>query len=130
MATSRRILLVDDDPDFILQQKIPLEAAGHEVKTAASRQEAEALFEQERFDAAIIDLMMQEVDDGFALSYHIKKKSPETVVILASAVSSETGMEFDAATDEERSWVKADAFLAKPIRFEQLEREMERLLPA
>ncbi len=37
-------------------------------------------------------------------------------------------MDFDAATDEERSWIKADAMLAKPIRFEQLKREIDRLL--
>ena len=31
------------------------------------------------------------------------------------------------ATEEERSWIKADALLAKPIRFEQLKAEIDRL---
>ena len=29
----------------------------------------------------------------------------------------------------ERAWIKADAMLSKPVRFEQLRRELERLLP-
>jgi hypothetical protein len=47
---------------------------------------------------------------------------------LVTAVTSETGLEFDAATEEERSWVKADAMLAKPLRFEQLLAELRQLL--
>ena len=34
------------------------------------------------------------------------------------------------ATDEERSWIQADALLAKPIRFEQLKREIDRFAAA
>ena len=41
-------------------------------------------------------------------------------VILVTAVASETGLDFDAATAEERGWIKADAVLDKPVRFEQL----------
>ena len=51
-----------------------------------------------------------------------------SALVLVTAVASETGLAFDAATDEERLWVKADAMLAKPIRFEQLRRLMARLL--
>lgn len=71
---------------------------------------------------------MENMDGGFALAYHIKKKDPKIPVIIASGVTSETGIEFDAKTDEEKSWIKADAFLAKPIRFEQLEKEINTLL--
>jgi hypothetical protein len=47
---------------------------------------------------------------------------------MATAVASEAGLGFDTATPEERSWVKADALLNKPIRPEQLRKEMLRLL--
>ena len=72
--------------------------------------------------------MMERMDDGFVLCYDIKKKNADIPVIMVTGVSRETGMEFDAATDEERSWLKADVILAKPIRFEQLTREIDRLL--
>jgi len=79
-------------------------------------------------DIAILDLMMENLDGGFALAYHLKKKYPDVPIIICSAVANETGIEFDATSDEEKSWIKADYFLSKPIRFEQLRTEIERLL--
>jgi CheY-like chemotaxis protein len=127
-AAAKTILLVDDDFDFIQQQKIQLEKAGFTVITAESQRRAEEVLAQTRPDLAIVDLMMEYKDSGFALCYHIKKKDPSIPVILVTAVTSETGLEFDAATEEERSWVKADAMLAKPMRFEQLLWEIQQLL--
>ncbi len=122
------ILLVDDDEDFIFQQKVQLEAAGFGVVTAPGRKEALELLTSTRPDLAVLDLMMEDVDAGFTLCYELKKMYPDLPVILVTGVTSETGLEFDAATDEERSWVKADVLLDKPIRFEQLAREINRLL--
>jgi CheY-like chemotaxis protein len=62
------------------------------------------------------------------LCYRIKKQDPTIPVIMVTSVTSETGLDFDATTKEERSWIKADALLDKPVRFEQLQREMNRLL--
>lgn len=124
----KKVLVVDDDLDFLTQIQVNLKAAGFEVATAESQKQAEEYLAQNHPDVAVVDLMMEHPDAGFALSYHIKKKDPTIPVILVTAVASETGLEFDASTDEERSWVKADAFLAKPVRFEQLLREINRFL--
>jgi CheY-like chemotaxis protein len=128
MTETRTILVVDDDPDFLFQLEAMLKRAGYRVITACGQREAEEKLRTLRPDLAVVDLMMEDTDGGFALSYHIKKMDPSIPVILVTAVTAETGMEFDAATEEERSWVKADALLSKPVRFEQLEREMRRLL--
>ena len=122
------VLVVDDDEDFRFQQKTSLESAGYGVITASGQKEAEELLSESRPDVALVDLMMEHMDGGFALCYHIKKLDPSIPVILVTGVASETGLAFDAATDEERSWVKADAMLAKPVRIEQLKQEIERLL--
>ncbi|MDO8301923.1 MAG: response regulator [Sedimentisphaerales bacterium] len=127
-TVAKTILVVDDDFDFVQQQKIQLERAGFNVITADSQRGAEELLSQTRPDLAVVDLMMEYKDSGFALCYHIKKKDASIPVILVTAVTSETGLEFDAATEEERSWVKADAMLAKPLRFEQLLWEIQQLL--
>jgi DNA-binding response OmpR family regulator len=127
-ADAKTILVVDDDFDFANQQKIHLEKAGFNVITADSQRGAEEILAKMRPDLAIVDLMMEYKDSGFALCYHIKKKDPSIPVILVTAVTNETGLEFDAATEEERSWVKADAMLAKPLRFEQLLWEIGQLL--
>lgn len=124
----KRILVVDDDVDLLLQMKLQLENAGYTVTTAESEKKAEEILKTNVPDLAIVDLMMERMDGGFVLCYNIKKKNPDVPVIMVTGVTRETGMEFDAATDDERSWLKADAILAKPIRFEQLQREIDRLL--
>lgn len=125
---SRSILLVDDDTDYLEGMRLQLEAVGHQVACAETTKDAKAELDKRRPDVAVIDLMMDQPDAGFALCYHIKKLDPTIPVILVSAVHSETGLDFDATTPDEKSWVKADAILAKPVRVEQLTREIDRLL--
>lgn len=122
------ILLVDDDIDFITQQELQLQAVGYEIITANGVQEAMDLLKDQKADLAVVDLMMQHMDDGFVLSHRIKTAYPSMPVIILTGVASETGMEFDTSTQEERSWIKADALLTKPVRFEQLRGEIDRLL--
>jgi CheY-like chemotaxis protein len=124
---AKKILVVDDDTDYLFQQELLLKKAGYDVITAESAaQGKEAL--RLKPDLAVVDLMMEELDAGFTLCYHFKKQRPDMPVILVTAVTRETGLEFDAATVEERNWIKADSMLAKPVRFEQLQSEISRLL--
>ncbi len=128
MSNTTTVLIVDDDPDFRLQQRVSLEAAGYTVVEVDHAADAVDTMEKHNPDIAVIDLMMEETDSGFTLCHKLKRKRPEMPVIMVTAVASETGIEFGADTGEERNWVKADAMLAKPIRFEQLKKEMDRLL--
>jgi DNA-binding response OmpR family regulator len=122
------ILLVYDDEYFLFQHRIRLEHAGFTVTTASSRTEAETLAGERRPDLAIVDLMMDEADDGFILAHHLKDKMPGLPIILVTAVTAETGLSFVPATAAEQVWVAADVVLAKPVRFDQLRGEIERLL--
>ncbi len=125
----KRALLVDDDIDFLEQHKFGLESIGFDVITAESQADAEKLIDTERYDIAVLDLMMENEDSGFVLAYKSKKNNPDTPVIIATSVTNETGMKFDAVTEESRDWVKADIMLDKNLRFEQLERAINTLLP-
>ncbi len=125
-----KVLLVDDDEDFLFQHRIQLENAGFDVATATTRGEAEEKAKTFTPDLAILDLMMEHHDDGFVLSHHLKRRFPGLPVILVTAVTSETGLAFEPGSPEERAWLNADALLAKPIRFEQLQREIERVMKA
>jgi len=122
------VLVVDDDEDFLLQQKIGLESAGFRVISAGGVNEATEVLQQNRPNIAVIDLIMEEADGGFALSREIKQKYPECPVIICTSVTTETGMKFDTSAQGEDSWIKADAMLDKPVRMEQLLKEIERLL--
>jgi DNA-binding response OmpR family regulator len=117
---AKKILLVDDDIDFVNPNRQLLEQAGYEVATAFSEKEALEVLSKQWPDLAIVDLMLQNADGGFNVCYQIKKKNPGTPVIMVTSVSHDFGFVFDADTDEERSWVKANLVVDKPIRFEQL----------
>lgn len=125
---AKTILIVDDDPDFLAIERMQLEAAGYKVVSAESQHQAEETLKTLSPDMAIVDLMLEHMDGGFALCHHIKARKTAIPVIIVTGVTSETGLEFDASTAEERSWIKADIMLAKPVRFEQLLAEVQRLL--
>ena len=124
----KKILLVDDDPDYLFQLTITLEDMGFEVISAQTQQEAENIIAKLKPDLAILDLMMENQDTGFILCHIIKNKYPDVPIIIASAVTAETGLLFDVESEEDRQWVKADLFLDKGIRNDQLHKEINKLL--
>jgi|WetSurSiteA1Bulk_404760.scaffolds.fasta_scaffold12667_2 DNA-binding response OmpR family regulator len=124
----KKILVVDDDLDILEQMTAILSAAGYEVLSAESRAVAEELILKTQFDLAVLDLMMEEKDSGFVLSYQIKKLFPQMPVIMLTAVAGATGLSFAAQQAEAQSWIKVDKLMDKPVRPEQLKAEVRRLL--
>lgn len=122
------ILIVDDDPDYLFQLKMTLEGFGYNTISADSQKEAERIIAGIKPDLAILDLMMENEDSGFILSYKMKKKYPDVPIIIATAVTAETGMSFNVDSEDEKQWVKADSFLDKGIKKEQLESEIIKLI--
>ncbi|HNU82789.1 MAG: response regulator [Acidobacteria bacterium] len=128
-GAQKTILVVDDDEDFREQMSLQLEAAGYNVVTADGEEAARRTLEDLNPDLAVIDLMMEHVDGGFTLAYRLKKRQPPVPVIMITAVASETGLDFASAAASESGWMRVDALLSKPVRPEQLRREIARLLP-
>lgn len=124
----KTILLIDDDYDYLIQQKTMLEGEGFNIITAEGEEQTRKILDSSSFDIAIVDLMMEGMDSGFMLSYELKKKFPEVPVIMVTAVTNQTGLVFDSITDSEKKWIKADSVFSKPIRTEQLIKEIQRLL--
>jgi len=129
MAEPRRVLLVDDDVDFLEAVRALLEAHGYQVLAAHSAQEALALLRRERVNVAILDLMMEEPDSGILVA-HFLRRQPEMAgipVILATAVAEKTGFRPSLDDPEEREWLKVDAWVDKPVAPEELLATIERL---
>lgn len=124
----KTVLIVDDDSDYLFQMKSAILDMGFEVISAETQKEAESIIERTRPDLAILDLMMESQDTGFILCHKIKNKYPEVPIIIASAVTAETGMIFDVNTQDDQDWIKADLFLDKGIRLDQLHKEINKLL--
>ena len=127
IPADKKILLVDDDLDLLEQNKILLESKGFNVVTAEGSKKGWEVFKQEQPDAAIIDLIMEEHDSGFILSYKIKKDEhgKNIPVFILTSATYITGFKFGASTEEEKEWIKCDGILNKPIIIDDLVNKLE-----
>jgi DNA-binding NtrC family response regulator len=78
---AEKVLLIDDEKDFLDVMAERMRNRGMEVTTASSPLEALELVAKESFDAIILDLQMPEMDGLEALE-KIKAKKPELQIIL------------------------------------------------
>ena len=79
-----KVLIVDDEKDFLDIMAERLAARGMEVSTATSAEDAHKLILTESYDAVIMDLMMPEMD-GFKALKLFKKTRPDIQIILLTA---------------------------------------------
>jgi DNA-binding NtrC family response regulator len=90
---SEKILLVDDEKDFLDVMSERIEARGMSVTTADSAEKALESVESGGFDAIILDLMMPGMD-GLQTLKAIKKKNPDLqVILLTGHATVEKGIE-------------------------------------
>lgn len=104
-----RVLVVDDDPVFTATAAYCLGRAGYRVQTAADGVEALQLLDLERFDLAIIDLVMPRID-GFRLIALIRgaARLQQLAILVVSSRK-------DDAVFREATALGADATLSKPV---------------
>jgi DNA-binding NtrC family response regulator len=81
---SAKVLLVDDEKDFLEIMAERMGAWGMEVSTTTSAEEALKLVQEESYDAVIMDLLMPEMD-GFNALKLFKRTKPEVQIILLTA---------------------------------------------
>jgi DNA-binding NtrC family response regulator len=88
-----KILLVDDEKDFLEVMRERLETRGYSVATAISAAEALQKIKTDFFDAVILDLQMPGMD-GLEALQQMKAKRPELqVILLTGHASVEKGVE-------------------------------------
>lgn len=127
MAQIKKILLVDDDQDLLEQTKLILLSKEYIVETADTAEEGYNKFTEFLPDALLIDLMMEEHDSGFILSYKVRKHphGKNIPIIMMTSAAYLTNYKFNATTEEEKQWLKCDAVLNKPVVIEDLIQKLE-----
>ena len=115
MVRKKKILIVDDDLDFITGLKMILDNAGYEVKLTDNVKDGMKALSEYMPDLIILDVMMENFDDGFNMCADIKHddRFKHLPVIILTAVTEVTGLKFDPETDGE--YLEADAYMEKPI---------------
>jgi DNA-binding NtrC family response regulator len=114
---SEKVLLVDDEEDFLEAMAERMRARDMEVTTASSAREAFKKMESEIFDAIVLDFQMPEMD-GMETLKSIKAKRPESQIILLTGFATvEKGVQAmkEGAAD----------FLEKPADLEVLSQKIK-----
>jgi DNA-binding response OmpR family regulator len=78
-----KILVIDDEPSILLMIKKMLEKAGHEVDMALNGKEGMQIFEKNKADLLITDIIMPE-KEGLETIVEMRKKFPELKIIAIS----------------------------------------------
>lgn len=109
----KRILLIDDDPDFALAHRLVLESAGYVVDEAANGQEGLAKMRDNKPDLILMDVMMTSPLEGYYITQEISDDSALSripIVMVSSIGSTHYAQAFP--TDQ---YLDIREFISKPI---------------
>ncbi len=106
-----KILIVDDDPDVLEAARLVLEKEGYEIATASTRTEGMTKVGEFGPDLLVLDVMMEEPDDGFVMAQDLRREGHTFPIMMLTSVGTATGFEF--GPDEEM--VPVDDFQSKPV---------------
>lgn len=119
-----KILIVDDDPDITFTTSLFLKKAQHEVQTASNRGDGMRAIEEGNPDLIILDVMMEQADDGIAMAQELRRQGCETPILMLTSVGRVTGFKYD----EDQELVPVNAFFEKPIQPDLLIGKVNELL--
>jgi len=122
----KKVLLVDDDVDFLDMHAAVLANRGYHVVTARSSKECLDQLDQVRPDVVVLDVMMERFDSGFIASKKIKEKHPDIRVLLLTSIGNQTGLEFSSNAEILKE-TGADSLLDKPVSPKAFVEEIEAL---
>ena len=117
---SRRVLVVDDDPDTCALLVDILEQDGHSLRLCLSGEEARDALEHERFDLILADIKMPRIT-GIDLLNYVREMGLDTKVILITAYAS-----LDTAIQALRG--DASDYLIKPFSLTDLRQRVHEAL--
>ncbi len=121
-----KILIVDDDPDFVEATRIVLEKAGHSTLSAASGNECYQKMKSEKPDLVILDVIMDTVLDGLTITQRIHEDEEINqipIIMVTSIANTDYAALFP--TDE---YIHINAFMSKPVEPAELIRQINKLL--
>jgi CheY-like chemotaxis protein len=112
LAARKRLLIADDEPGIRELLSDILSAEGYSIETAASGDDAIARIREQRFDLALVDLLMPG-SSGADVARVIANESPQTIVVIVTG-SDETTVE------NMLGGTKVDQVVTKPFEMDEI----------
>ncbi len=131
MGKTKRILIIDDDPDIVEALRLTLQG-NYEVAAAASGQEGLRKVKEFSPDLIILDVMMETETEGFQVSLALRSPDPaseyarwrEVPILMLTAIHQKTPLRFAPDGD----YLPVDDFVEKPVKPGILLAKVKRLL--
>jgi CheY-like chemotaxis protein len=128
-----KILIIEDDPDFIESMRLILEANSHDVEFAQSGEAGLEAVKKFEPDLIVLDVMMETETAGFHVVYQLRNADPSSEyakylkvpILMVTSIGEKTGMLFNPKDDEE--FLPVDDFVEKPIRPDHLIAKVKQL---
>lgn len=127
-----KILIVDDDPDMVLEARIALENGGYDVLEAHSTADGLQKIRSEHPDLIVLEVMMETTTAGFQTALVLRNPDPNSEyaafrsipIVMLTSIHETTNLRFDP--DDE--YLPVDVFIDKPINPEQFLAAVQALL--
>ena len=110
------ILIIDDDPDFVMVTKAILETKQYNVRFAYDPEEGFAKLEEEMPDVLILDVMMGKGAEGFVVARKIRKESKfdQMPILMITSMTEQTGFSFPGEGKHSK-FLPVDEYIEKGI---------------
>lgn len=124
MSNMKKIMLVDDDADFIAMNKAVLENNGYKVVVAYSGKECIKKVKTEMPDLIVLDVMMDNKTDGFHVTYDLRnnEETKNIPILMVTSINKEVPYKFE----RDDTWLPVDEFVEKPLEPQKLLTEVKK----
>jgi two-component system alkaline phosphatase synthesis response regulator PhoP len=122
---AKKVLMIDDDPEFTEAITNILDAKGYDVVSAGDGKEGVEKAKKEKPDIILLDVMMTTKSEGFDVARELSKEPnlKGTPVVMLTGIRKEMNLPFGFEPDED--WLPVKAFLEKPVKPEVLLKTIE-----
>ena len=120
-----KILIIDDDPDFVEAISTLLEARDYEVLSAANGNDGFKEAKNQSPNLILLDVMMTHKSEGFNVARELKgdAATKDIPVVMVTGIRKDMNLPFGFEPDA--SWLPVNAVLEKPIKPDQLLKTVE-----
>jgi len=120
MTGKKRILVIDDDQDFLVSMRTLLESHGYDVVEADSGKQGLKKILEQRPDVILLDIMMETSVEGYSVNAALKHRQEykdfrNIPIIMVSSIESSPDDRFSPKMVGEVAMITPDHYLTKPL---------------
>jgi two-component system, OmpR family, alkaline phosphatase synthesis response regulator PhoP len=113
---AKKLLIIDDDPDFVAGIKSILDSAGFEVETCYNPKDGLNSLQTKKYDLLLLDIMMGRGAEGIMIARKLRKdvKLREMPVLIITGMREQIAFLFPGEPIHPR-FVEVDELVEKPV---------------